>query len=162
MRYQELLDAIRNRHDKIGDQFGEIFEDDEEAFTAIDRSLEDWADYFIRKSRENKANAEAVTSLARIYTERARAFDKQEEYYKAGIYTLVQMAGKPIKTVAGNASIQQGRLSVKLNCSAEELPEQYRKVEYAADTAALKKDLEAGKELNYASFKRGDSFLVIR
>ena len=162
MRYNELLDAIRKHHDKLNEQYGEIMEDDELEMSVIENDLESWCNYLIQKAREDKAQAQAAKDLAAHYSERAKQFERREEYRKLGIYTLVQMAGKPIKTVAGNASIQNGRLGVVVNCPPEMLPDEYKKVTYSADKEAIKKDLEAGRELNYAVLERGKPFLTIR
>lgn len=162
MKYAELLERIRQQNDKIDEQYGEIMADDEVEIDNIENSLEWWANYLIERAAEDKANAKAAKELAQRYADRAKAFERKEEYRKLGVYTLVAMAGKPIKTVAGNARIQEGVLSLTVNCPAELLPEEYRKVEYKADKDAIKRDLQAGKQINYAALERGRPFLVIR
>ncbi|TGE04655.1 hypothetical protein EU556_20940 [Hymenobacter fodinae] len=153
---------MRNLDDKLDEQLGEIMDDDEVEIDNIENSQEWWANYLIERAAEDKANAKAARELAQRYADRAKVFERKEEYRKLGIYTLVQMAGKPIKTVAGSARIQEGVLSLTVSCPAELLPEEYRKVEYKADKDAIKRDLQAGKELNYAVLERGKPFLVIR
>jgi len=162
MKYVELLEAIHSHNSKIDEQYGELLEEDVDAAGDIDESLEWWCNYLLTKYNDDKANADAAKELADKYTARSKSFQNSADWRKQGIETLVAMAGKPIKTVAGNARIQQGVVSVVVNCPAELLPEEYKKVSYAADKAAIKRDLEAGKELNYAVLERGKPFLVIR
>ncbi|MBO0358605.1 siphovirus Gp157 family protein [Hymenobacter sp. BT186] len=162
MKYAELLARVRLQNDKLDEQYGEIMAEDEVEIDNIENSLEWWTNYLIERAAEDKANAKAAKELAQRYADRAKVFERKEEYRKLGIFTLVAMAGKGIKTVAGNARIQEGVLSLTVNCPAELLPEEYRKVEYKADKDAIKRDLQAGKELNYAVLERGRPFLVIR
>ncbi|TDE17676.1 siphovirus Gp157 family protein [Dyadobacter psychrotolerans] len=162
MKYVDLLEAIRDHNNKIDEQYGELFAEDEEVSGDIDESLEWWCNYLLTLYNEDKAKADAAKELADKYTARSKSFGNSADWRKQGIETLVAMAGKPIKTVAGSARIQQGVISVLVNCPPELLPEEYKKVSYAADKAAIKRDLEAGKEMNYATLERGKPFLVIR
>ena len=162
MKFHELMNRMLHLNDKMELQYGEVMEEDDLALLEVDESLEWWTNYLIERSKEEKANAQAAKDLASHYAERAKMFERKEEYRKQGIFALVQMAGKPVKTVAGNARIQDGVMGVMINCPPEMLPEEYKKVSYSADKAAIKKDLEAGKELNYAVLERGKPFLVIR
>lgn len=162
MKYSELIQRMLKLNDKLEEQYGEIMTEDDMEILDIDQSLENWAGYLMQLAREDAANAKATKEMAEYYLARSKSYERKADYRKQGIYALVEMAGKPIKTVAGNARIQQGVESVLVNCPPELLPEEYRKVSYSADKAAIKRDLEAGKELNYAVIERGKPFLVIR
>lgn len=162
MKFEQLLNMMKAHNEKIEEQWGEIFQEDVDNEKEIEQSLEDWVRYFIIKLREKDSEAEACKNLAKLYTEKAQEHQKKSDYYRKGIFTLIDHNGSPVKTDIGSARIQQGIMQVKLNVDAEFLPVKYQKVTYSADKIAIKKDIQSGDNFDFAILERGNPFVVIK
>lgn len=57
--------------------------------------------------------------------------------------------------------VNGGVLPLVVECDVDELPEEFRKVEYKADNGAIRDALDAGRELDFAHFgERGESLKI--
>lgn len=162
MKFEELLQRMRALDEKLDEQYGEILTEDEDETDILDDSLEGWTDYLAQKHIEAKSEADRCKDLAKKYTARAKSFEARADYHKKGLFVLVDMAQKTIKTAV--ATVYKSRAKETLSYDENSIPDKYmvEKVVKSVDQESITKELKSGKELEFARMLPGKEFVVVK
>lgn len=110
-----------------------------------------------------EADAKALKEEAKRLSARQKSIENNISHMKNAMTEALRQTGR---TEAGGllkAKIQKngGMLPLILSEAPERLPEAFRKVSYEADNEAIRKALDEGQELSFASYgERGESLRI--
>lgn len=156
-----------NLIERVSEQLVEMLGDDFDAETFWD-SLDGQTDAMdiigrlIRDREEAKAHADASKTLAEQYVARARRLNERASAVSAALGTILDATGQrkvmhPLATVSRTA----GRMSCKITDETA-IPSQLTVTTVKPDTAAIKKQLEAGETVPGAELVRGADSVTVR
>jgi hypothetical protein len=140
----------------------EVFKD---TLDGIEGEFDDKIETYCKVIKNIEADAKAVAEeLKRLQTKK-KHLENTVSRMKQTIYEAMKLTGK---TSSGGtilkASIQKNGGVLPLIMDepvAEDLPEEYRIIEYKADNEAIRKALDEGKELPFAHYgERGESIRI--
>lgn len=139
--YQILLEQLYD-----GDVSEEILLD---TLDSIEGAIEDKADSYARILRQFDADIDKIKAEEARMRSRRMALESRKEFLKSNLYSTMKAVGlKQIKTPLFTVNIQKngGKRALVLDVPVEELPECFRKVEYKADTEALRQWLDGAED----------------
>ena len=160
MKYLELLEAMRRHNEKLDEQYGEIMAEDEIISDTIDESLDWWVDRLALHYVEANAEADKCRALAARYMDRAKMFERKADWHKQGLFMLVTMAGKTIKTAT--ATVYKGKAQPSLKVDETAVPDDFMRIKKEPDKALIKDALKDGLAVNWASMEEGKEFVVVK
>lgn len=161
MKYQELVGHMLTHNVKLEEQFGELLAEDQVEAENIDNSLEWWTDYLAQKYVADTAQANACKELAAKYLERAKSFENSAEYRKQGLFTLVNLAGKTIKTAAATVYKSKSVPTVDIYDEAA-VPAEFTKQTVSIDKKAINDAVKNGLTGNWFVVRDGKEFVVVK
>ena len=160
----DIMERLHNLLDMADDEDVEqdVFND---TLEALEGEYDDKIDQYCRAVKNTEAESEALKEEIKRLTAKKKHVDKIAERLRRSIYSSMTSIGRKKAGRILSASIRAngGILPLQLaeNLKLEELPEAYRKVEYKADTDAIRKALEAGEALAFARFgERGENLQI--
>jgi hypothetical protein len=153
--------------ERVSEQLVDILGDDFDPETFWD-SLDGETDAMdiigrlVRDREESKAYAEAAKSLADEYASRARRLNERASVISSALGIILDATGQrkvthPLATVSRTA----GRLSCHITDETA-IPSQLTVTTVKPDTAAIKKQLEAGETVPGAELVRGADGVTVR
>lgn len=116
---------------------------------SIEGAIEDKADSYARILRQIDADIDNIKAEEVRMRSRRMALESRKEFLKGNLYSTMKAVGlKQIKTPLFTVNIQKngGKRALVLDVPVEELPECFRKVEYKADTEALRQWLDGAED----------------
>lgn len=140
--------------------------DDEQAFLDTlegESDVNAAASRVVRWMLEQDAHANACKELAAVYVARASMFANRHDKAKGALLDLLNELG--VKSMPlPEASLTAKATPPKLigDVDAATLPDNLRRTSYAADKAAIKAELEAGREVAGFSLSNGGQSLQVR
>lgn len=144
----------------------ELCGDDEQAF--LD-TLEGEADINAAASRvvrwmlEQEANASTCKELAAVYVARASMFSSRHDKAKGALLDLLNELGvksMPLPEASLTAKATPPKLIGEVD--AANLPDHLRRTSYAPDKAAIKAELDAGREVAGFTLSNGGQTLQVK
>lgn len=120
------------------------------------------ADSYAYAIKHFDTNAEVCRAEARRLMERAKSLENTAKRIKENLSNQMQFIGiDKFKSEKHNFYFMT-RKGVNVDCAAERLPEDFRreKIEYSADKDAIKKAIESGVELPFASLYESKSLVI--
>lgn len=115
----------------------------------LEGAIEDKADSYARILRQFDADIDKIKAEEARMRSRRMALESRKEFLKSNLYSTMKAVGlKQIKTPLFTVNIQKngGKRALVLDVPVEELPECFRKVEYKADTEALRQWLDGAED----------------
>lgn len=163
MNVRPDINLIEHVSTMLVDMLGEDF-DPETFWDSLDGETDamDIIGRLVRDREEAKAHAEASKALADQYVARARRLNERASAVSAALGAILDATGQrkvahPLATVSRTT----GRLSCKVADEAA-IPSQLTITTVKPDTAAIKKQLEAGEDVPGAELVRGADGLTVR
>lgn len=115
----------------------------------LEGAIEDKADSYARILRQIDADIDNIKAEEVRMRSRRMALESRKEFLKSNLYSTMKAIGlTKIKTPLFTVNIQKngGKRALVLDVPVEELPECFRKVEYKADTEALRQWLDGAED----------------
>lgn len=116
---------------------------------SIEAVIEEKADSYARILRQFDADIENIKAEENRLKQHRIALEGRKDFLKSNLFTAMKAVGlKQIKTPLFTVNIQKngGKRALVLDVPVEELPECFRKVEYKADTEALRQWLDGAED----------------
>lgn len=130
---------------------------------SIEGAIDEKAENYAKIIKDIERSIENVSEEIKRMQERQRVMKNRQEWLKNNLFTAMKEVGKTkIKGDIFTISISKngGAAPLEVLVSADELPDELRKVKYEADKEALRKLAEQG-DTRYAVIKeRGESLRI--
>jgi hypothetical protein len=141
MDYQILMEQLYD-----GDVSEEILLD---TLDSIEGAIEDKAENYGKMLRQIDADIERIKDEEQRLAKRKKGLESSKAFLKDNLYNTMKTVGlSKIMTPLFSFNIQKngGKRALILDVPVEELPECFRKIEYKADTEALRQWLEGAED----------------
>ena len=115
----------------------------------LEGSIEDKAENYGKIIRQIESDISHIRDEEVRLAKRRKSLESRREFLKDSLFTAMKAVGlKQIKTPLFTVNIQKngGKRALVLDVPVEELPECFRKVEYKADTEALRQWLDGAED----------------
>lgn len=118
--------------------------------------------HLIKQREEAKAHADASKALADEYTSRKRRLEDRQKAIAKVLGDILDATGqKKVQHPLGTVSRTAGRMSCQITDETA-IPSQLTVTTVKPDTAAIKKQLEAGESVPGAELVRGEDGVTVR
>lgn len=141
---QNLLDVA------LEESFGEVTDEVaalEDAIAGCFENVEGQLDWLVWRSEQLKAEAAVLREHSRKLADKARARENAMDRRKTDMQVCLRLLRTKKHKTATHTVWMQKSQRVKIDIDAKDLPDSYRKTEYKADRAALKKYIQNGGTL---------------
>jgi hypothetical protein len=140
-------------------------DDDDEAlkgsWEAVNLEYNDKIEGYCKVVKQMEADCYAIREEEKRLADRRKRIERRIEWMKGNIKISLEAVGKRKaggKLFTASIRANGGQLPLVVEAKAEELPAEFRKIEFKADNAAIREALEAGRELEFAHFgERGET-----
>jgi hypothetical protein len=115
----------------------------------LEGSIEDKAENYGKIIRQIESDISHIRDEEVRLAKRRKSLESRREFLKDSLFTAMKAVGlTKIKTPLFTVNIQKngGKRALVLDVPVEELPECFRKVEYKADTEALRQWLDGAED----------------
>lgn len=166
------MNALAELHDlqattrEMVDRLRVLCGDDEQAFLdTLDGECDttEAARRVLRWANEQEAAAEAMRGLAETYAARSKVLLNRRDGARNALFHFLEYLGvKSMQLPEGTLSIRQGTPQVVGEADPAALPDDLVRVKREVDKTAIKKALEAGREVPGYSLSNGAPSLSVR
>ena len=163
MNIRADINLIERVSQQLANMLGDEF-DPETFWDSLDGETDamDIIGRLIRDREEAKAHAAASKALADEYNARRSRLDARAQAMARAIGEILDATGqKKVAHPLGTVSRTAGRMSCKITDEAS-IPSQLTVTKVSPDTAAIKKQLEAGEAVSGAELVRGPDSVMVR
>lgn len=143
-------------------------EDDDEAllgsWEAVSLEYDDKIEAYCKVIAQIEADEKALDDEQdRIEKKRGR-LKKRAKWMRERVMESLRAVGKRKaggKLYSASIRVNGGVLPLVVECEATKLPDEFKRVKYEADNAAIREALDAGRKLDFARFgERGESLKI--
>jgi hypothetical protein len=116
---------------------------------SIEAVIEEKADSYAKILRQFDADIENIKAEENRLKQRRISLEGRKDFLKSNLFTAMKAVGlTKIKTPLFTVNIQKngGKRALVLDVPVEELPDCFRKIEYKADTEALRQWLDGAED----------------
>ena len=131
---------------------------------AVSGEFDDKVEAYCKVIKQMEADTKAIEDEEKRLNERKKRMKSRIEWMKGSVKAALEAVGK--RKAGGSlftASIRGngGALPLIVDVEADQLPAEFRRIEFKADNSAIRDALDAGRELEFARFgERGESLTI--
>lgn len=163
-----VYDLQRETHETVGlvAKLRELCGEDEQAFLDMiegETEINEAVRAVVRWMLEQDASALMCKGLAAVYTARAGMFSERHDKTKGLLLDVLNELGvKSMPLPEATLTVKATPAKVLGEVDAATLPDNLRRISYAADKAAIKAELEAGRAVEGYTLSNGGQSLQVK
>lgn len=159
MRLYDIKKEYLDLTEKIIEQDGELTEEDFAALNNIDEDFSEKANNYAGLIKNLEVEIKALSDASKAFKERAERKAKTVDYLKENLKSTMELIGKDkVETLNAVVSFRRAQ-SVEI-VDEGNIPEEYKKVSYTVNKAAIREVLKAGQSVSGAVLKESKSLQV--